>query len=45
MALSALISTNTSLELGLHHSWAGQNLKRDDLDDESWIKMGLNIGF
>ena len=43
--LSALVSANTSLELGLHYSWAGKNLERDDLGNESWINIGLNIEF
>jgi len=44
-AIGAELSANTSLELGLHYSWAGKNLERDDLGNESWINIGLNTEF
>lgn len=43
--VSALVAADTSIELGLHHSWAGRNLKRDDLDDVSWVNIGLSAEF
>lgn len=43
LELSTLISANTTLQLGLYHSWAGANLERDDLDDESWLNIGLSV--
>ena len=45
LEFSLALSEWHSLQLGLHHSRAGRNLKKDDKGNESWMNVGFSSEF